>query len=115
VAKKKKLYKIEIQNLCFDAIIGILDFEREKEQKIIVTCKIKYPYSKDEFINYAHVCELIQNDIKTSKYLLIENALENLEKLLLAHFPHIKALKLKISKPDILENCDVGVVISRNY
>lgn len=109
------MFKIEISNLTFNAIIGILDFERETEQKVVLTCKIEYPYTNEKFIDYAKICELLETDIKTSKYFLIEKALENLEKILVKKYPQIKTLTLKISKPQILENCEVGVEIFRNY
>ena len=35
-------YKILIENLEFEAVIGILEFERKNKQKLMVNCEIEY-------------------------------------------------------------------------
>jgi dihydroneopterin aldolase len=100
--------KIHIEDLQFQCIIGILDFEREKEQDVIVTVEIEYTFEQ-EFINYAEVAQLIENTLKKEKFLLIEDALHYLFKNLQEKFPHIKTLYIKITKPSILANCSVSV------
>jgi dihydroneopterin aldolase len=99
---------ISINDLTFSAIIGLLDFERVNEQKVIVECIIEYDYD-DAFINYADVAAEIQSSITTQKFELIEEALIYLEKKLHVKFPNISTLELKITKPDILSNCTVSV------
>ena len=107
-------YKILIENLEFEAIIGILPEEREKTQKVMVNAEIEYE-NKNEFIDYAQVCDLIENLTKEKKFLLIEDALSDIETELLKKYPQIKSLKLKIQKPEILSNALVGVEILRKY
>jgi len=107
-------YKILIENLEFEAIIGILPEEREKTQKIIVNAQMEYE-NKNKFINYADVCNLIENLMKEKKFLLIEDALEAIECVLSEKYPQMKSLKLKIQKPEILRNALVGVEILRKY
>jgi dihydroneopterin aldolase len=108
------MYKIIIENLEFDTIIGILPSEREKTQKVSVDCEIEYE-NKDNFIDYAKVCEIIENMMKEKKFLLIEDALETIEETLKEEFPQMKSLKLKIQKPEILRNALTGVEILRKY
>jgi len=103
---------IHIENLEFQCIIGILDFERVNEQDIIINCEITYDYV-DEFINYAEVTELIKNKMILEKFLLIEDALTNLSANLKRNFPLINSLNLKITKPSILS--DVQVSVSDSY
>lgn len=103
---------IFIENLKFQAIIGILDFERENVQDVIINAKIEYEYN-DTFINYAQVSTLIKETMITSKFLLIEEALTSLSKILKINFPKINTLRLKITKPSILPDCTVSV--SENY
>ena len=103
--------KIEINNLTFKCIIGILDFERIKKQKVIVNLSFEYQFSKDFFIDYAEVSNLVENTIKKNKFILLEDAILNLENLLLNKYP-IKNLHINISKPDILKNC---IVTLSNY
>ncbi len=100
--------KISIEDLKLQCIIGILDFEREKEQDIIINLTIDYKY-KNNFINYADIAELIKTTMKNRKYLLIENALEDLSQLLKKNFSKISTLHLKITKPTILPDCMVSV------
>ncbi len=99
---------IHIENLKFQCIIGILDFERLSPQDVIVNTKIDYIYSK-EFINYADVSNLIKIEMKNQEFLLIEDALSHLSKKLKEKFPLIKNLVLKITKPSILPDCVVSV------
>jgi len=113
--KNLKLFKIYIEDLTFDAIIGILKKERKTPQKIIINCTIKYNYKKKNFINYALVSELIQKNIIKNKYKLLEDALINICKEIKSNFPGITALSLKISKPTILDNSVVSVEIKKKY
>ena len=108
--KRKELYKLTvyIEDLKFQAIIGILDFEREKEQDVIVNLTIDYDY-KEEFINYADVVELIKTTSIKSEFLLIEDALASLSTKLKKTFPLINTLDLKITKPSILPDATVSV------
>ena len=100
--------KIEISNLTFKAIIGILDFERIKKQKIIINLSFEYNFSNDDFINYAAVANLVEKTIRKEKFLLLEDAILHLETLLNKTYD-ITNLKIKISKPTILKNCIVSL------
>ena len=108
------MYKIIIENLEFKAIIGILEFERNNKQKLTVNCEIEYE-NKENFIDYAKVCNLIEETIKEEKFKLLEDAVDNIEKKLLQKYPQMKFLKLKIQKPEILKNALVGIEIVRKY
>jgi len=47
------------------------------------------------------------------KKFYLQEALLDLEEQITGNYPAIHSLKLKISKPDILKNCTVG--LSRNW
>lgn len=100
--------KIEISNLTFKCIIGILDFERIKKQKVMIDLSFEYEFSKDNFINYADVANLVEKTMKKEKFLLLEDAILHLETLLNNSY-NITNLKIKISKPNILKNCVVSL------
>jgi 7,8-dihydroneopterin aldolase/epimerase/oxygenase len=100
--------KIEISDLTFKCIIGILDFERIKKQKVIVDLSFEYNFSKDNFINYAEISALIEKTMKKEKFLLLEDAILHLESLLNNNYK-ITNLNIKISKPTILKNCIVSL------
>jgi 7,8-dihydroneopterin aldolase/epimerase/oxygenase len=100
--------KIEISDLSFKCIIGILDFERIKKQKVLINISFEYEYSKDSFIDYSEVSRLIETTMKKEKFLLLEDAILHLQSLLLNSYK-IDTLKIKISKPNILKNCIVSL------
>lgn len=99
---------IEIEDLKFKCIIGLLDFERHNPQEVIIDLSLDYEY-KSEFINYADIASLIEEHLQEKKYELLEDALENLFNLLKQNFTLIQKLHIKITKPDILPNCRVSV------
>jgi len=100
---------ILIENLELDVIIGILDFERNSKQKVIVETKINYNYANNYFIDYTEVVSLIENLLEGRKYYLLEEAILDIGENILSKYPQIVSLYLKISKPDIVKNGVVGV------
>jgi len=106
---------IHIENLSFDTIIGILDEERKVPQKVIINCYINYIYKENNFINYALVSDLIEKEMKIHEFQLIENALLHLIDKIKFTFLNISSIKLKISKPNILDKCEVSVALEKNY
>jgi dihydroneopterin aldolase len=105
---------IHIEDLQFQCIIGILDFERVQKQDIVINLTIDYTY-KSEFINYTEVVELIKTDTKKNKFLLLEDALSSLSIKLKEKFPLINTLNLKITKPSILPDAKVSVSNIYNF
>jgi len=103
--------KIEINNLTFKCIIGILVFERIKKQKVIINVSFDYIFSKDFFIDYSEVSNIIKTTMKEKKFLLLEDAILFINNLLTNKYP-ISNLQIKISKPDILKDC---IVTLSNY
>ncbi|MCD6211814.1 MAG: dihydroneopterin aldolase [Sulfurovum sp.] len=100
---------IHIDDLQFDVIIGLLDFERDRPQRVIIDLEASYAYSNEDFINYADMVFLIQKELKEKRYELLEEALLGLKERLYTSYPQLKTLKLKIAKPDILKECSVAL------
>jgi dihydroneopterin aldolase len=101
--------KISIEDLCFDTIIGILDFERHNKQPVVVNLTLEYHYKKEQFVNYADVAQLIKIRTQKQKYHLLEDALLDLSQELKKNFSPINTLCLKITKPSILPDCKVSL------
>jgi len=99
---------VNIEELKFKTILGILDFERENPQDVVVDLSFEYDF-KDDFIDYAKVVEIIKNMMIEKKYLLIEDAILDISSFLRKKFPQIFSIDLKISKPSILADCKVSV------
>ena len=100
---------IHIESLQFDTIIGLLDFERTTPQRIIIEVELSYQYTPSSFINYADLSNLIEEHIKLKQYELLEEALLGLKTMIDRSYNSVETLKLKIIKPDILDNCSVGL------
>ncbi|MCK4738027.1 MAG: dihydroneopterin aldolase [Sulfurimonas sp.] len=99
---------IHVEDLKFQCIIGILDFERTTPQDVIVNLTIDYN-NENSFINYADIVQIIKENMIKSEFLLIEDALDSLNLKLVKEFSSIKSLDLKITKPSILPDCKVSV------
>ena len=106
---------IHIEALTFDVIIGLLDFERERPQRVIIDLEASYEDHDGEFIDYADMVLLIQNELKEKRYELLEDALLGLKEVLYSSYPQIQKLFLKISKPDILPQCTVSLSKTWNF
>ena len=106
--------KIFIEDLKFQTIIGILDFERVTLQDVVINLEIEYEY-KNEFINYAEVSSLIKETMINEQFSLIEDALDKLSLKLKKEFTKIDKLNLKITKPSILPDCRVSVANSYKF
>ncbi len=100
---------IHIEALSIDVIIGLLDYERDRPQRVIIDLQASYQYNNNCFIDYADMVLLIQQKLKNERYELLENALLGLKKSICTAYPQIKTLYLKIAKPDILPECSVAL------
>jgi len=101
--------KIHIERLEIFCIIGVLDFERESHQRVLLDLEIEYYYEKGTFLDYSKIARELETHLKKEKYLLLEEALLGIKKTLFAKFPAIDTLHIKLSKPDILPQCSVGL------
>ena len=104
---------IHIEELSFECIIGLLDFERIEAQEVIIDLTIEYTYKNDFFINYAEVISLLEKEMIHNKYKLLETAITELGDKLLSTYPNIKSFNLKITKPNIINNAKVA--LSTNF
>lgn len=104
------MLKVNINNLTFDCIIGILDFERTTPQQVIVDISFEYFYEEDgsNFIDYSIIAKMTEQIMQEQKFKLLEDAIIYLRKWLKSAY-EIKNLTIKIAKPNILDNCIVSV------
>ncbi|MFB1343740.1 FolB domain-containing protein [Helicobacter pylori] len=107
---------IHIHNLVFEAILGILEFERLKPQKISVNLDLFYTQLPSKaYLDYIKIQELIQKMMQEKQYLLIEDALKDLSHALKMRYNEISELYLKISKLEISSNSQVGASVKICY
>lgn len=103
---------IHIEDLKFECIIGILDFERVRPQNVIVNILLEYNY-ENGFINYAQIVDIVKDLMIKSEFLLIEDALEAINLNLTKEYININSIYIKITKPSILR--DVKVSVSKHF
>ena len=108
------MFSIIIKDFEFETIIGVLDFERETPQKVIVNTTIDYKYTS-EYLDYAKVSETIKNILQTKKFEVLEDSLDYICSYLKNEYPNILEINLEILKPNILKNMIVGAKIKKNY
>ncbi|NHA93456.1 FolB domain-containing protein [Helicobacter pylori] len=107
---------VHIHNLVFETILGILEFERLKPQKISVNLDLFYTQLPNKaYLDYMEIQEIIQNTMQEKQYLLIEDALKDLSQILKTRYSEISELFLKISKLEISPNSQVGASVKIYY
>ncbi|WP_367698529.1 FolB domain-containing protein [Helicobacter pylori] len=107
---------VHIHNLVFEAILGILEFERLKPQKISVNVDLFYTELPNKaYLDYMEIQEIIQNTMREKQYLLIEDALKDLSQILKTRYKEISELYLKINKLEISPNSQVGASVKICY
>ncbi|GAA8668962.1 dihydroneopterin aldolase [Helicobacter pylori] len=107
---------VHIHNLVFETILGILEFERLKPQKISVNLDLFYTeLSNKAYLDYMEIQEIIQNTMREKQYFLIEDALKDLSQILKTRYKEISELFLKISKLEISPNSQVGASVKIRY
>ncbi|MGL2894662.1 FolB domain-containing protein [Helicobacter pylori] len=107
---------VHIHNLVFETILGILEFERLKPQKISVDLDLFYTELPNKaYLDYMEIQEIIQNTMREKQYLLIEDALKDLSHVLKTRYSEISELFLKISKLEISPNSQVGASVKIYY
>jgi dihydroneopterin aldolase len=101
---------IYIKQLEISVIIGILEHERDRAQRLIINLEASYNYLQGQpFVNYADIVNIITMELSSSQYGLLEDALLGLKYKIHDNFPQIDKLFIELTKPDILSNCHVGI------
>ncbi len=107
---------VHVHNFVFETILGILEFERLKPQKISVNLDLFYTELPNKaYLDYMEIQEIIQNTMREKQYLLIEDALKDLSQILKTRYKEISELYLKISKLEISPHSQVGASVKICY
>lgn len=100
--------KIELK---FKCIIGLLDFEREKKQEVLIELEAK----SKEFLDYAKICKKIKKIYKKKKFKTIEKSLKFTCKNIKKHNKKIHYIRISCYKPQIIKNAKVGASLTKKY
>ncbi|MBE2984182.1 dihydroneopterin aldolase [Campylobacter sp. RM9344] len=100
-----------IKDYEFETIIGMLDFERVKPQKI----RINANFTSDGFIDYVEIINFIENFYNEHKFQSVEESVEKISIALKQKFSNLTSLNLEILKLEILKNALVGAKVESIY
>lgn len=113
--------KIHIEGLEVLSLIGVYDWERQYQQRLVVDLVLNVDLSKaaetddvSHTLNYAVIAQGLSEFAAKSDFKLIESLASNMVDWLLNTFPALQKVQLKLSKPDILAKANnVAVEFSR--
>ena len=115
--------KIVIKNLNIFAYHGVFEEEKKNGQLFRISAELRLSLRKaaqqDDLrlaVNYADVCELIQEVTTREKCDLIETVAENIAAEILIKYRTVQGVRVKVSKPDAPIDMtfeDVSVVVDR--
>ena len=100
-----------IKDYEFSTIIGLLDFERVKPQKVRVSAE----FESGEFIDYVEMINFIEEIYARAKFGTVESSLEICAKKLKEKFGSLSFLKMEILKTEIVKNATVGARAEFKY
>lgn len=101
--------------------IGVHDFEKKGEQRILVNVDLFIPLAEstpqedqlDEVVDYDFMRETIARRMARGHIHLQETLCDDVVAALLAH-PKVRAVRVSTEKPDVYPDCDgVGVEVIR--
>lgn len=107
---KQKLTTI-IRDYEFSTIIGMLDVERTKAQKVRVNAE----FTSSDFINYVDIINAIKQIYDEFKFESVEKSVEKVAQILKAKFTNLSSLNFEILKVEIIKNAKVGAKIEIIY
>ncbi len=121
IQRGSSMDKIHIEGLEVLSLIGVYDWERQYQQRLIVDVVLNVDLAKaaesDDVtftLNYAEVAQGLSEFAAKSEFKLIEALASNMVDWLLITFPVLQKVQLKLSKPDILATANnVAVEFSR--
>jgi dihydroneopterin aldolase len=100
--------KIYIEDLTFECIIGLLEFERTTPQKVIVNFQCEYDFEDNVYLDYSTIANDIINIMQKGQFELLEVAILEIKEALLKEYD-LTDIFIKITKPNILPNMKVSV------
>ncbi len=111
--------KILIEDLKIDVFIGAYSAERTKKQKIIINLELillnhnskTSTDNLEDITDYAQFRKLILKIVKERNYHLLETLADTILKRIKKNV-QVRGIKLKITKPDIFDDCSVSYEVS---
>lgn len=107
---------VGFENLKVECVIGDLPEEREKEQSIFVSLRVKCDFSKctisdllEDTVDYVTLADVCRTEAVEGKYRMLEAYAGNTLNKLLTSFP-ISEAWICVKKPNCVQNADHTLV-----
>jgi len=104
--------KIRLKDIQFDCIVGVLPFERENEQPVILNLTLWLDFAQaartedlNESIDYAKLAEELKRFIRFSCFQLVETLVVKTAEFILEHYPKADAVEVSVVKPKAVPGC----------
>ena len=114
------LKKIVIENLTCNAYVGVYENEKLNKQRITINLEISlinnmktHTDNLNDVADYGKFRRIILDVVNSKHFNLIETLADNLVKEI-ETIDKVENIKIKITKPDIFNDCSVSYEIS-NY
>jgi dihydroneopterin aldolase len=112
---------IRIEELTVHCVIGIIESERLRDQRIFIDAELDTDFSAaaasdsiDDTINYATVAEQLTQLAVEGRFYLVEAYVSHATAMLLERYPQVSRARVTVRKPDILPAArSVGVSLER--
>ena len=113
-----RIRKISINNLIILASVGVYEHEKQNRQKIIVNVELLLSNEtepKHDHLeatqDYSQFRNCLIDIIQSKHFHLLETLVEKIYSNLMIN-SHVIGAKVKISKPDIFDDCEVAYELS---
>lgn len=97
---------IAIEDLRVNCIVGVHDWERQKEQPVLITVELYVPIGLaatgddlNQTVNYSTLKQSIQKQVQMGQYQLLETMASALAKMILAEHRSVRGVRVVIKKP----------------
>lgn len=112
---------IRIEELTVHCVIGIIETERLRDQRILIDAELDTDFSAaaasdsiNDTINYAVAAEHLTRLAVEGRFYLVEAYVSHATQLLLDRYPQLSRVRVTVRKPDILPAArSVGVSLER--
>ena len=118
ISMKVRNRKILINNLIIQASIGVYEFEKQNKQKIIVNVELLLSNDSEpkqdnlkSTQDYSQFRKCLIDIIQSQHFQLLEVLVEKIHSTLMIN-NYVVGAKVKISKPNIFNDCEVAYELS---
>jgi nucleoside triphosphatase len=113
---------VAIDDLRINCIVGVHDWERKREQPVLISVELYVPISSaaagddlNKTVNYSTIAQSIQKKVKAGQYQLLETMAEELATLILTEHQNVTGVRVVIKKPRAISDAQSARVDITRY